>query len=127
MSSSEVWCKKPSCGETDTTVCPSGSTPTTRSVTDVDFLPRVPLARLHRPSAAVTQVVAPEAPVQLPVAPPLAIPQLTDPVAAYVTPGQDEPGEGTRIQLTFRAPHKVNGGGMNEIPLPHPASSKRRS
>lgn len=40
---------------------------------------------------------------------------------------ESEPGEGTRIQLTFRAPHKVNGGGMNEIPLPHPASSKRRS
>lgn len=49
----------------------------------------VSLTLLAAPAAAQTLTVAP---VQLPVAPPLAIPQLTDPVAAYVTPGQDEPG-----------------------------------
>lgn len=40
---------------------------------------------------------------------------------------ESEPGEGTRIQLTFRAPTKPAGGTVNEIPLPLPTVGKTRS
>lgn len=40
---------------------------------------------------------------------------------------ESEPGEGTRIQLTFRAPGKSNSGSVTEIALPLPGTGKGHS